>query len=372
MNQVTVKDVISLVEKKAPKHLAFEGDPIGLQVGDANQKVSKVMIALDVLEDVVDEAIDQEIDLIVAHHPLIFKPLKSVDLNSEKGKIVSKLIQHNITVYAAHTNLDIANGGVNDMLMEQLGLESDAVVVSTEKERLYKLVIFTPTTHENDIRDALAEAGAGHIGNYSHCTFNSDGFGTFKPQEGTNPYIGSTDKLEKVNEIRMETIVPESKIDHSIKLANEAHPYEEMAYDVYPLHLDGEEKGLGRIGKLEQSKTLEQFANEVKQTFNVPQLRFVGDPNKKVKKVAVIGGDGNKFINQAKRKGADVLITGDVYYHTAHDALGIGLAMIDPGHHIEQIMKQGLKDQLQQDATKREMNIEFVSSEQVTEPFHFL
>ncbi|WP_017186990.1 Nif3-like dinuclear metal center hexameric protein [Alkalibacillus haloalkaliphilus] len=372
MNQVTVKDVISMVEKKAPKHLAFEGDPIGLQVGDLNQKVSKVMVTLDVLEGVVDEAIEKDIDLIVAHHPLIFKPLKSLDLNSEKGKIVNKLIKHSITVYAAHTNLDIANGGVNDMLMEQLGIESDGVVVSTEKERLFKLVIFTPTTHENEVRDALAESGAGHIGNYSHCTFNSDGFGTFKPQEGTNPYIGSTNELEKVDELRMETIVPESLLDHSIKLANEAHPYEEMAYDVYPLHLDGEEKGLGRIGKLEQPRTLEQFANEVKQTFNVPQLRFVGDPNKKVNKVAVIGGDGNKYINQAKRKGADVLITGDVYYHTAHDALGIGLGMIDPGHHIEQIMKQGLKNHLQQEANKDKMGVQFVSSEQVTEPFQFL
>ncbi|GAA0457662.1 Nif3-like dinuclear metal center hexameric protein [Alkalibacillus silvisoli] len=372
MHEAKVKDVIKIVEEMAPKHLAFEGDPIGLQVGDFNGKVKRVMVALDVLENVVDEAIVKEIDLIIAHHPFIFKPLKSIDINSEKGRIIKKLIKHDITVYAAHTNLDITSGGVNDMLMNQLGIESEGVVVSTEKERLYKLVIFVPTTHETELRDALAEAGAGHIGNYSHCTFNSEGFGTFKPQEGTDPFIGSTNQLEKVNELRMETIVPESLLGQSIQLANEAHPYEEMAYDLYPLQLQGEDKGLGRIGRLESPKTLEEFAQDVKHSFNVPQLRFVGDPSKKVKKVAVIGGDGNKFINQAKLKGADVLITGDVYYHTAHDALGIGLAMIDPGHHVEQVMKQGLMNILEEKANDHQFDLEFTSSGQVTEPFQFL
>ncbi|MET3682436.1 dinuclear metal center YbgI/SA1388 family protein [Alkalibacillus flavidus] len=372
MAQTTANDIIKLLESFAPKKLAFDGDPIGLQVGDLNQPVNRVMIALDVLEGVVDEAIEKDIDLIIAHHPLIFKPLKTVDLNSEKGKIVQKLIQHQITVYAAHTNLDIAQGGVNDWLMSQLNLKSDDVVVPTEQESLYKIVVFVPTSHEDEVRDALSEAGAGHIGNYSHCTFNSEGYGTFKPQEGTDPYIGSAGELEKVNEIRLETVVSEGRLNETITKATDAHPYEEMAYDVYPLNLSGETYGLGRIGTLSEATTLEQFAQAVKHAFNVPQLRFVGRPDKKVKKVAVIGGDGNKFIQQAKRQGADVLITGDVYYHTAHDALGIGLAMIDPGHHIEQIVKSELKRELENRASAKHGHVEFISSNQVTEPFQFL
>ncbi|WP_188206178.1 Nif3-like dinuclear metal center hexameric protein [Alkalibacillus aidingensis] len=372
MSQTTVKGVTSLLEEIAPKSLAFEGDKIGLHVGQMNAKVKRVMLALDVLENVVDEAIENDVDLIIAHHPLIFKPLKSIQLNSEKGRIIQKLIKHDINVYVAHTNLDIASGGVNDMLMSQLEIKSDDVLVETERESLYKLVIFVPTSHEDELRNALAEADAGHIGNYSHCTFNSEGYGTFKPEEGTNPYIGSTDRLEKVSELRMETIVPESKLDQAIKLATKAHPYEEMAYDVYPLQIDGERKGLGRIGKLPESMTLEQFANLVKNKFNVPQLRYVGDSTKKVKQVAVIGGDGNKFIHQAKHKGADVLITGDVYYHTAHDALGMGLALIDPGHHIEQVMKDELLKLLTSKAEQHQLDVSFISSNIATEPFNFL
>ncbi|NIK13366.1 Nif3-like dinuclear metal center hexameric protein [Alkalibacillus almallahensis] len=370
--KVQAKDIINVLESFAPKSLAFEGDPIGLQVGDLNSSVEKVMISLDVLENVVDEAIEQNVDLIIAHHPFIFKPLKSINTNDEKGKIINKLVKHDITVYAAHTNLDIAQGGVNDWLMEQLGLQPEGVVVPTTQDTLYKMVVFVPTSHEDELRNALAEAGAGHIGQYSHCTFNSEGFGTFKPQEGTNPYIGSANELEKVQELRMETVVPASILQDVIDQANEAHPYEEMAYDVYPLELDGEPLGLGRMATLNETTTLEQFAQTVKKAFNVPQLRFVGRSNKKVKKVAVIGGDGNKFIHQAKRQGADVLITGDVYYHTAHDALGMGLGMIDPGHHVEEVMKEGLKNELVSRTESRGYDVAFVSSNQVTEPFQFL
>ncbi|SEP89253.1 Nif3-like dinuclear metal center hexameric protein [Piscibacillus halophilus] len=363
----TVKDVINILEEFAPKSYAFEGDKIGLHVGSYNAKVSRVMVALDVLESVVDEAIENHVELIIAHHPLIFKPLKSIDLNSEKGRIIQKLIQHNISVYAAHTNLDIASSGVNDMLMNQLGIENTDILVETGEERLYKLVVFVPESHENQFRDALSEAGAGHIGNYSHCTFNTPGTGTFKPLDGTNPYIGSQGEIEKVLEVRMETVVPESILNNVIQVAKEAHPYEEMAYDVYPVKLSGTKRGLGRIGALSQTQSLKQFAEHVKQSFDVPFVRVVGDESKQIKRVAVIGGDGNKYINQAKMKGADVLITGDIYYHTAHDALGMGLKMIDPGHHIEKVMKTELSKILRE--RSQDLDVEFIESKVMTEPF---
>ncbi|RPF55609.1 Nif3-like dinuclear metal center hexameric protein [Aquisalibacillus elongatus] len=366
----TVKDIVTLVDDIAPPQLAFEGDKIGLHVGSLNHKVNKVMVALDVLENVVDEAIDSDVDLIVAHHPLIFKPLTSINTNSEKGRIIQKLLQHKISVYVAHTNLDITSGGVNDMLMNQLGIENHQILVETGEDELFKLVVFVPETHENELRDALSNAGAGHIGNYSHCTFNTPGTGTFKPQEGTNPYIGTQGDLEKVSEVRMETIVPKSILSKAIEAATEAHPYEEMAYDVYPEAITGSKFGLGRIGQLEEDMTLQEFAQLVKEAFDVPAVRLIGDSTKSVKNVAVIGGDGNKFIHEAKRKGADVLITGDVYYHTAHDALGMGLSMIDPGHHIEQVMKKDLVKLLSNKA--QNIDVEFTTSNVVTEPFRFV
>ena len=364
----TVNDVIRVMERIAPKSLAFEGDRIGLQVGSRNQPVKRVMVTLDVLESVVDEAIEKEVDLIIAHHPFIFKPFQEINWDSEKGKIAKKLLTHEISVFVAHTNLDIAKGGVNDLLMEKLGFEHTDVLVETTTEKLYKLVIHVPKDHENELRNALAEAGAGYIGNYSHCTFNLEGIGTFKPQEGADPYIGSANELERVEEYRMDTIVPESILDLTIELAKQAHPYEEMAYDVYPLHLKGDPYGLGRIVTMDEPMTLKELAEQVKEAYHVPNLRFVGNPNKTIRTIAVIGGDGNKYIAHAKRMGADVLITGDVYFHTAHDALGMGLAMIDPGHHIEEVMKEGLKDRLKDE----EPTLDIVSSDTITEPFTFL
>lgn len=366
---VTVKDIVTQLEEIAPPSYAIDGDRIGLHVGSFDHKVNRVMVTLDVLEKVVDEAIEKNVDLIIAHHPLIFRPLKQIDLNDEKGKIIKKLITHNITVYVAHTNLDIVQNGVNDMLVDELQLKNSRVLVEMGKEKLFKFVVFVPTTHEDIVRDALANAGAGHIGNYSHCTFNSTGQGTFKPLEGTNPYIGSTNELEKVDEIRMETIVPESKLNSVVEHARAAHPYEEMAYDIYPLHLEGEAYGLGRLAELEEEMTLKQFASYVKEKLNVPFVRMVGDENEIIKKIGVIGGDGNKYIYDAKKSGSDVLLTGDIYFHTAHDALGIGLSMIDPGHHIEQVMKKQLAKLLIDQMNDK---VEIIYSEVATEPFQIV
>lgn len=366
MMNVTVGQIVNVMNELAPPKLAYEGDPIGLHVGSYQNKVKRVMVTLDVLENVVDEAIENKVDLIIAHHPFIFRPLKNIDFNSEKGRIIKKLILNNISVYAAHTNLDIAVNGVNDMLMKQLNINDYDILINTYNEKLYKFVVFVPTSHEEQLRNAISDAGAGHIGNYSHCTFNSEGTGTFKPLEGTNPYVGETNKLEKVPEIKMETVVSEQLLNQVVNAAKQAHPYEEMAYDIYPLNLNGNSYGLGRIGTLSEPMRLEQFAKYVKEAFNVPFVRMVGDADKQVKKVAVIGGDGNKYIHDAKRRGADVLITGDVYFHTAHDALGIGLSMIDPGHHIEHVMKKELAQMLK---NKLGDQVDIVVSDVITEPF---
>jgi dinuclear metal center YbgI/SA1388 family protein len=364
--------LIQHFESWSPKSLAVEGDKNGLMIGTLNKPITKVMIALDVLEEVIDEAIEGEVDLIVAHHPLLFRPLKKIDIKTPHGRIVAKAIKHDITIYAAHTNLDVANGGVNDMMAQALRLRNVEVLSTTQVCSLKKVVVFVPETHSKQVREAMSAAGAGHIGNYSHCTFNSTGQGTFMPEEGTNPFIGQQGDLEFVDEIKIETIVPNYLQNKVIQAIMKAHPYEEPAYDVYPLDNKGEVLGLGRIGKLEQSMTLADFAKQVKQAFDVQGARVVGDLTAEVRKVAVLGGDGNKYMKDAIFKGADVIVTGDVYYHVAHDAMMEGLHIIDPGHNVEKIMKQGVKAFFDQYLESNNFQTTVITSNLNTDPFQFV
>lgn len=364
--------IIQAFESWSPKSYAMDGDKIGLMVGTLNKPVHKMMITLDVLEEVIDEAIEKNIDFILAHHPLIYRPLKNIATDTSYGRIIEKAIKHEITIYAAHTNLDIAPGGVNDMLAEALQLTDTKVLVPTKTVKYKKLVVFVPKSHAESVRQALGDVGCGHIGDYSHCTFNSEGIGTFLPLEGTNPYIGHTGKKEEVEEIKIETILPETLQKKAITAMMKAHPYEEVAFDIYPLDNDGEVLGLGKIGYLKNEMTLQQFANFVKEAFDVKGVRVVGNLNNKVKKVAVVGGDGNKFVKDAIFQGADVYVTGDVYYHVAHDAMMEGLNIVDPGHNVEKIMKHGVKKKLEQFLQRENYETEIIVSNINTDPFTFL
>ncbi|MEH7549754.1 dinuclear metal center YbgI/SA1388 family protein [Neobacillus bataviensis] len=364
-------EIIQLFEQFSPKGLAMEGDKIGLQIGRLNKKVERVMIALDVLEQVIDEAIEKDVQLIIAHHPIIYRPLKNLLTDTTQGKMIEKLLKHDIAVYAAHTNLDVAKGGVNDLLAEALGLEDAEVLVPTVNTKLKKLVVFVPSSHAEEIRQVLGNAGAGFIGNYSHCSFSANGTGRFLPGEHTDPFLGKPGQLEEVDEVRLETIVPEPLLKKTITAMIKAHPYEEVAYDVYPVENRGEALGLGRIGKVKEM-TLAEFAEKVKSSLGVSTVRVVGDLSANVKKVAVLGGDGNKYFMSAKFKGADVYVTGDIYYHTAHDAMMQGLNMIDPGHNVEKVMKKGLTKVLQKMCQESGYNVDIFPSEENTDPFQFV
>lgn len=368
MSSVRHQTIFKALEQWAPKALAYDWDNVGLQVGSANERTSGVLVSLDVTESVVDEAIAMDANVIVAHHPLIFSPLKQINFDSFKGKVIKKLIQHEITVYASHTNLDIAEGGVNDLLSDALKLQNVKPLVPTHQERLFKVIVFTPVDYAQQVVDALSDAGAGHIGNYSHCTFQAPGQGTFKPLEGTDPFIGTQDKIEHVEELKIETIVPENILHDVIEQMIEAHPYEEVAYDIFPLQNKGKELGLGRIGSLKEEVTLQQFLHIVKDTYDVEHLRFVGDRSQKVKRVAVLGGSGEKFIGAAIRAKADVYITGDMTFHPAQDAKEQGLSIVDPGHYIEKIMKEATKNFIEKNIPNIPVNV----SEVNTEPFQFL
>ncbi|RXI99419.1 Nif3-like dinuclear metal center hexameric protein [Anaerobacillus alkaliphilus] len=364
--------IIQAFEGWSPKSLAVEGDKVGLQIGTLNKPIRKVMVVLDLLDSVVEEAIKESVDLIIAHHPIIFRPLKAIQTDRPYGKIVEKLIKHDIAVYAAHTNLDVAKGGVNDLMAQKLGLESLEVLAPTTEVKLKKLAVFVPREYATVVREALAKSGAGHIGNYSHCTYNSEGEGTFKPETGSDPFIGKTGSIETVQEIKIETIFPVNLQNKVISALVKAHPYEEVAYDIYPLDNKGEQLGLGRVGYLNKELTLKEFAQFVKKAFEVDGVRVVGDLNRSVKKVAVLGGDGNKYVSSAIFKGADVFVTGDMYYHVAHDAMMDGLMIVDPGHNVEKIMKEAVQNFLLTFLAEQKYDTEVVYSTLNTDPFTFL
>lgn len=366
---VQTADIFTEMEKWAPKHYAYDWDNVGLQAGSYTKPVKKVMITLDVLEATVDEAISNHVDLIIAHHPLLFKSLKEVETDSPKGKVLQKLLNHDISVYAAHTNLDVTNGGVNDMLCDALGIQSRDILADRKSGKLFKVVVYVPQTHANDLRNALSACGAGHIGNYSHCTFQAPGQGTFMPLAGTDPYIGSMNKLEKVDELRMETIVREEELDTVIQTVIKYHPYEEPAYDIFGLANSGKTYGLGRIGQLQEPVTLNELAEHVKKSLDVSNVRITGNETKQIKRIAVLGGSGEDYCKEAFNQGADAYITGDMTFHAAQDAGELGLSIIDPGHYVEKIMKNGVQKYLQEHLPNADIDI--ITSSVDTEPFGF-
>ncbi|HHW01561.1 MAG TPA: Nif3-like dinuclear metal center hexameric protein [Thermoanaerobacterales bacterium] len=329
---VSSQTVINIMEKLAPKKLAMEWDNPGLAVGDFAGKVSKILVALTVTPEVVHYAAESGFNMIISHHPMFFKPIKALRKDLPLGRMVYEAVKHDITIYSTHTNLDITENGVNDEMARVLDLEDIRVLKQTAEEPLKKIVVFVPRGYEDAVRNAMAEAGAGFIGNYSHCSFNIEGKGTFKPEKGADPFIGEEGKLERVDEVRIETIAPENFVRKIISAMLRVHPYEEVAYDIYPLENTGKIIGLGRVGKLRKRVSLKELCETVKMKLSADYVKVSGDLHKEISTVAVCGGAGGDLISAASFAGADVLITGDVKYHDALDAKAIDLAIIDAGH----------------------------------------
>ncbi len=329
---IKCKDIIDFFNIYSPDYLAESYDNVGLLIGSKSRDISRVMVCLDVTMDVVEEAIKKGVDLIVSHHPIIFRGIKKIVSDDVKGNIIYKLIQNNISVYSAHTNLDTTFGGVNDFLAQALNLKNISNLKKHWIEKIYKVIVYVPAESVEEVRTAMCDKGAGWIGNYSNCTFMTKGIGTFMPLEGTNPYIGQKGNLEKVDEYRLETIVPEAKLRDVINVMKRSHPYEEVAYDIFDMKIGGKEYGLGKVGNLKNPLSLEEFITNVKNKLEVDKVRLIGDVNKKINKVAVFCGSfDNDFAPVLKQK-ADVLVTGDIKYHDAMDMLDAGLCVIDAGH----------------------------------------
>jgi dinuclear metal center YbgI/SA1388 family protein len=330
---VRCQTVINLIDKFAPKNLAEDWDNIGLHVGDPAREINGVLVALDVNLQVVAEAVSLGANMIVAHHPLMSKPIKNIRADLPQGRLLTEIVQKDICVYCAHTNLDSAREGVNQVLAELFQLQEVEVLNPDKGEKLYKLVIFVPVSHAEEVREAMTGAGAGFIGNYSDCTFSIEGTGTFKGAEGCKPFIGQVGILEKANEIRIETVVPEKTLSRVINAMLKAHPYEEVAYDVYALVNQAERLGLGRLGKLAKPKKLGDFMDMIKKELNVSIVRYSGNTGDYVQKVALCGGSGAGFIHKAVFAGVDLFVTGDLKYHEAQEVQALGLAFVDAGHY---------------------------------------
>jgi dinuclear metal center YbgI/SA1388 family protein len=368
---VVCQTVIGWLEEWAPPLLADDGDSIGLQVGSRGTEVEKVLVTLEVTPEVIAEAVKEKVQLIVSHHPLIRDPLARLDYDSFPASLAVRLVENRIHFYAAHTNMDAAAGGVNDLLTEQLGLAEVRVLRPAPQEKLYKLAVFIPRGHEEDVRQAICNAGAGWIGNYDECTFQVGGAGTFRPLPGTHPFLGRIGALERAEESRLETVVPETRLRAVIGAMLAAHPYEEVAYDLYPLKNKAPGKvGLGRIGRLPDPKPLRVFAEQVGDALGLQALRLVGDSGRPISVVALCGGAAMSLLKRALEAGADVYITGDVKHHDALNALGQGIAVIDAGHHAtEKIIVPAMAKYLAEKAALAGERLEILTSRINTDPF---
>ena len=330
------KDVIYYLESWAPKEIAWESDNVGLQVGAASRRLKNILLSLDLTPSVIEEAINRNCNLIITHHPLLYYPLHKIETdNDQKSKMVEKLIKNNITLYSTHTNLDAAKGGVSYQLANKLKLQNLCFLKHLNGNQV-KLVVFVPASHINQVADAIHNHGGGVIGEYSHCSFRPAGTGTFRGSISSNPTTGTKGKLEKVDEIKLEVLLDSFRLNKVISAMNQVHPYEEVAYDLYPLKNENVNYGMGVIGELSKPMTANDFLKHVITSLKLKNLRYTNGTKQRIKKVAVCGGSGSELIPNALKNQVDAFITADIKYHSFQDAEG-KLLLIDAGHYETEI-----------------------------------
>jgi len=328
---VTLREFAFWLDQAIPLEYQESYDNSGLQVGEPESLVDSVLLTIDVNRDVVAEAAEKGCNLIVSHHPLIFSPLKRIGGGSVAESTVADAIRGNIAVYSSHTCFDAMAWGVSRVMAEKTGLKDISVLVPV-KGKLCKIAVYVPLSHARAVREALFNSGAGETGKYSSCSFTSSGTGTFMAGEGAKPYSGEINKLFTGNEVKIETVVPSHLVKGAIKAMIAAHPYEEVAYDLFRLENNCDFAGTGAIGILPEPLTGLQLLENLKKIFDVPVIRYSGDTESKIEKVAVCGGSGAGFINNAFRAGANAFITGDIKYHSFTEAPA-SLLVADIGHY---------------------------------------
>jgi dinuclear metal center YbgI/SA1388 family protein len=363
----TIQQIILQLEILAPPAYQESYDNAGLITGRPEWELTGALIGLDATEDLVAEAIRENCNLIIAHHPIVFKGLKKLNGNNYVERTIITAIQQKIAIYAIHTNLDNVAGGVNFKIAQKLGLEK-VKILAPKKQVLQKLVTYVPVEHTTTVLDALYAAGAGNIGNYSNCSFRSSGTGTFLPNEQANPAIGEQNKLEQVQEERIEVILP-AYLSHKIVSAlQQAHPYEEVAYYLTSLENTYQDVGAGVIGQLSEPMDDMDFLHYLKAQMNVSCVRHTARLHKPVQRIAVCGGAGIFLLPDALRQKADVFVTADVKYHEFFDAEG-KLILADIGHYESEVFT---KELIATYLSEKFRNIALILSNTVTNPINYL
>ena len=362
-----LRELTTFLESLAPLDYQEDYDNSGLIIGNPDKEVTGALISLDCTEAVVDEAIAVGYNLVISHHPIVFRGLKKFTGKSYVERVVMKAIKNDIALYAIHTNFDNVLVGVNKKICDILGVVNPSIL-KPKVGALKKLVTFCPNAAAWKVREALFEAGAGSIGNYSECSYNTEGFGTFKAGEGVNPHVGEIGKTHNESEVRIETIYPAIIELKLIAALLEAHPYEEVAYDLYPVSNSYLQVGSGMIGNLENDQDEMTFLKLIKEKLNTKVVRHTPLTGKKIRRVAVCGGAGSSLLNNAIAAGADIFVTSDFKYHEFFDAEG-KLIIADVGHFESEQFTQEL---LLEFITEKFRNFALRLTSQSTNPINYL
>jgi dinuclear metal center YbgI/SA1388 family protein len=362
-----VKTITNFLDDAYPLAYQEDYDNSGLLVGDPNQEINKVLICLDVTEAIMDEAIAQGCGLIISHHPLIFAGLKKITGQTYVERVVQKAIMNRIGIYAIHTNIDNHAEGLNRHLAEKLGL-TGIQILKPMQNTLRKLVTFCPHEYAEKVRTAIFEAGAGRIGDYDSCSYNTSGQGTFRAMDGANPFVGNKNELHFEKELKIEAIYPVYLERQIIKNMVEAHPYEEVAYDIIVLGNENKYAGSGVVGELKTGMEAGNFLHTLKTLCGLPTLKYSGDLSRQVSKVALCGGSGSSFIKDAMKTGAQIFLTADLKYHDYFIPEG-KMILADIGHYESE---QFSKDLLAQVLLKKFPNFAVLKSIIKSNPVNYL
>jgi dinuclear metal center YbgI/SA1388 family protein len=367
MTTVKIKDVIGYLESWAPRNLQEEYDNSGLLTGNQEEEVTGILVTLDCTEQILDEALAQKCNMVVAHHPILFRGLKKLTGQNYVERTIIKAIRSGIAIYAIHTNLDNVLTGVNFKIAARLGLKNISIL-QPKKHTLTKLVTFIPPENAEEVIAKLHEAGAGNIGNYKNCSFRLTGQGTYLPTGEANPYQGSIGKLERSEEVRVELILPTHLESRVLAVLKKVHPYEEVAYYLSRLENENQEVGSGIVGELEHAEPADEFLKGLKEKMNTACVRHTQIIEKEIKKIAVCGGSGSFLLSTAIAKGADIFITADFKYHEFFDADG-KIVVADIGHYeSEQFTKELIYEYLKE----KFHTFAIIFSKTVTNPISYL
>lgn len=339
---ITVNDIVAALSARAPREIAEPWDNVGLIVGDPQARVQRAVVCVDATQPILAEAVRRRAQLIVAHHPLFAEPLKHVRADEKDSAVAYRAARAGVAICSMHTNLDYAPDGLCVELARIIGLDDIKPLSSAGASSCVKLAVFVPPSHLDAVRTAIANAGGGVIGDYAECSFGVEGEGTYRPLSRAKPCAGSVGKLERAREVRLEMIVPRSAVGRAVRAMEAAHPYEEVAYDLYPLANDWPNSARGALGTTARAMSLAAFARRAARALHIGGVRIGGDGRQKVRLVAVASGSGGHLVEEAAAAGADLLFLGEIRHADALRARARGLGIIEAGHFATELPAVGL------------------------------